>query len=314
MARLEDRRTQAVAWTTSLAVHTLMTASVVWLGGRGPADGASDEPTREVGIVLRQSSEPPEPFATESDEAVEPVSLAESPSEADAAEAAASSPSPFSDLLADLIAQAPPEGAGPPAGGGANAVKNDAAAAGRPKLPIGKTRVRVFGLEGVGSRFVYAFDRSISMTGPPLRAAKAELIQSLDALEPTHRFQTLFFNTRVSAFDLTGGQRRIAFGTEENKRRAARFVRGVTADGGTDRFNAIMHALRHRPDVVFFLTDAEDPMTASELREVYEEASGAVAIQVIEFGKGPWLGRRNFLVELAEQTGGGHVYVDTERL
>lgn len=317
MSLLVDRRTHALAWGASLTLHAVLTASVVWVGGRQAADGASDEPTREVGIVLRRSDEPPTPFAAEPAEEPEPIAPVDPPTvdpAERAAEDAALAPSPFSELLDELVAEQPTEGAGPQAAAGADGPPNDFRGAGRPELPIGQTRVRVFGVEGVGSRFVYAFDRSISMSGAPLRAAKSELIASLEALDATHRFQTLFFNTRVSAFDLTSGQRRIAFGTDENKRRAERFVRGVTADGGTDRYNALRRALRFGPDVVFFLTDAEDPMTPRELRDVLDEASGSVAIQVIEFGKGPWLGRRNFLVELAEQTGGGHTYVDTERL
>ena len=62
--------------------------------------------------------------------------------------------------------------------------------------------------------------------------------------------------------------RRIAFGTDRNKQLAANFVGGITADGGTDRFAALKAALAFRPDVIFFLTDADDPMSASELAEI----------------------------------------------
>ena len=306
---------QTVAWAASLGLHATLCGAAVWFGGRADNDGATDAPSREVGIVLRRPADQPTPFATESDLATPPAPPIESPTVdalADDPTATEGPPSPFSNLLAELLAEPADRGSGAPASGGAQGDETDGA--GRPQLPIGQTRVRVFGVEGVGSRFVYAFDRSISMTGAPLRAAKAELIRSLEALGPTHRFHALFFNTRVAAFDLTGGRRRIAYATDENKRRAVGFVRSITADGGTDRFGALMRAVRHRPDVVFFLTDADDPMTPAELVEAIEESAGAVTIQVIEFGKGPGGGRRNFLVELAERTGGGYVYVDTDRL
>jgi hypothetical protein len=50
-----------------------------------------------------------------------------------------------------------------------------------------------FGLSGKGSRFVYVFDRSLSMQGQPLAAAKRELLASLSHLERVHQFQIFQF-------------------------------------------------------------------------------------------------------------------------
>ncbi len=88
----------------------------------------------------------------------------------------------------------------------------------------------------------------------------------------------------------------------------------MTAQGGTERKLALDTALRQRPDVIFFLTDDDSPMTRGEMAEVLADAVGAVTIHAVEFGKGPDHGRRNFLVELAERTGGSRCYVDTTRL
>ena len=179
----------------------------------------------------------------------------------------------------------------------------------------GETTVAVFGVKGTGQKFVYAFDRSISMEGRPLRAAKHQLLYSLESLDSIHQFQILFFNHKVSLFDLTGGQRRVAFADERNKQNAKRYVDGISADGGTDREAALLDALAFQPDVVFFLTDAEDAMSASEVQKIIQRSlRSGTAISVIEFGSGPGHGQENFLVQIARKTGGQYGYVDTNRL
>jgi len=179
----------------------------------------------------------------------------------------------------------------------------------------GTTSVRLFDVEGKGTRFVYVFDRSSSMEGAPLATAKQQLIQSLDSLAGIHQFHIIFFNQQVRNFDLSGGGRRIAFATDRNKNLAARFVGGITADGGTDRLPALRAAIEMRPDVIFFLTDADDPMSASELQEIANlNRRAGVVISTIEFGGGPAKQTKNFLTELARTTGGQYGYVDTSQL
>ncbi len=188
---------------------------------------------------------------------------------------------------------------------------------GRAGLPAGRgyAHVRVFGVEGRGNKFVYVFDRSASMEGPPLAAAKRQLIESLGSLAGIHQFHIIFFNHRLQSFDITGGSQRIAFGSDRNKQLAANFVGGIIADGGTDRFAALKAALALRPDVIFFLTDADDPMSASELNDIElgSQKNGS-AICVIEFGRQAAPASDNFLQELARQSGGQYGYVNTTRL
>ncbi len=179
----------------------------------------------------------------------------------------------------------------------------------------GQTSVRVFGVEGKGTKFVYVFDRSSSMEGAPLATAKQQLVQSLESLSSVHQFHIIFFNQRVRSSDLSGGGRRIAFATDRNKKLAERFVGGITADGGTDRLPALRAAVQMQPDVIFFLTDADDPMPASELAEIAElNRRAGVVISTIEFGRGPANQAKNFLIELARMTGGQYGYVDTQSL
>lgn len=313
MSATSDRRTSAVAWGASLAVHSLLTASVLWGGSRAGTEAGGDAPQREVGIVLRQSSQPPAPFDSESVTESDAIELIET-EPVEVPTDTPLPPSPFSELLAQLIEEKPP-GQGPAASAGGSAAPAQPApgGGGQPKLPIGQARVPFYGVEGVGSRFVFALDRSISMQRGRLRSAKAELIQSLQALGPSHQFHILFFNLRVAPIDL-GGRGRVAFGTDENKRLAARRVGAVSADGGTDRKLALDYALRFRPDVIFFLTDDMTPMTPGQMAEILGDAIGAVTIHTVEFGQGPDHGRQNFLTELSDRTGGERCYVDTSRL
>ncbi|HEY3394844.1 MAG TPA: hypothetical protein VGK58_19215 [Lacipirellulaceae bacterium] len=175
--------------------------------------------------------------------------------------------------------------------------------------------MKVFGVEGTGNKFVYVFDRSASMEGAPLANAKRQLIESLKSLDELHQFHIIFFNHRLQAFNASAGGRRIAFADDRNKLLAAGFVRRIKADGGTDRFAALKHALALNPDTIFFLSDADDPMSDREMATLAElnENVGA-AICVIEFGNGAVEPGRNFLTELARQSGGQYDYVDVAKL
>jgi hypothetical protein len=70
-----------------------------------------------------------------------------------------------------------------------------------------------------------------------------------------------------------------------------------------------------RPDVIFFLTDAAEPqLTPRELTDIQRRNRSEATIHSIEFGSGPFRGGDNFLVRLARQNHGQHVYVDITKL
>lgn len=177
------------------------------------------------------------------------------------------------------------------------------------------SKVKVFGVEGAGNKFVYLFDRSASMEGSPLAAAKWELIKSLESIDELQQFHVIFFNQRIHSFDITAGSRRIAFGTDRNKKLAARFIKNITADGGTARFPALKYALALQPNVIFFLTDSVDPMSSKEMTDIarINERIGA-QICVIEFGADDKPPKRNFLTELARGSNGQYGYVNVAKL
>ena len=301
------------AWAFSILFHF---GAIVLLGlaVQQPPRGAAEEPGRSAGIVLKRTSAEGDLYEGEQDladdraaeEQFEPVDLLSVlPSESAATN------------VGEDLPQAPAPGPGATAGGGVPDAGQFTSGGGRRGSPSagGKARVSVFGVEGNGNKFVYLFDRSSSMEGPPLAAAKRQLIESLRSLESVHQFHIIFFNTRTQAFDITGGGRRIAFATDRNKQLAANFVGGIVADGGTDRLIALREALTFAPDVVFFLTDADDPMSPSELADIARANRRArAAICVIEFGRRQAPSPGNFLSELARESGGQYGYVNTTRL
>jgi hypothetical protein len=78
---------------------------------------------------------------------------------------------------------------------------------------------------------------------------------------------------------------------------------------------ALRLALGMKPDVLFYLTDADEPtLSRFELEQLRRINSAATAIHTIEFGYGPASGRDNFLKRLARQNAGRHAYVDISRL
>ena len=227
--------------------------------------------------------------------------------------------------------QSPAEPAGVPAGTADAApdkgAKDSPAAKSPPGTRLGRAagqgsqaQTSLFGSHGTGMKFVYLFDRSNSMNdfeGRPLSGAKRELIASLADLDRIHQFQIVFYNDRLAVFNPHYPQSpRMEFGDATTKRRAEEFVRRMEAGGGTRHMEALKLALGMRPDVIFFVTDAGEPrLTAKELEDILRrnERVGA-RINAIEFGVGPNPGGTNFLVQLAEQNHGEHVYVDVTKL
>jgi hypothetical protein len=184
------------------------------------------------------------------------------------------------------------------------------------RLAQGGARVSVFGTQGEGYKFVYVFDRSGSMGGGrgALEAAKAELVASLKDLGTNHQFQIVFYNEQPWQFNPSGQAGKLAFGSPQNKELARKFVGSITAEGATEHEQALRMAIRMQPDVIFFLTDADEPrLSAGQLDDIVRRAAG-ITINAIEFGFGPQQDANNFLVRLAQQTGGQHAYVDISRM
>lgn len=299
------------AWLLSLTLHAalflLLTAGVNLAPPAAPS-----EPGREVGIVLASR-----------DESEQETFLDQA--EAASAQTGAQTAEPLFDIA---LPQDPAESLPRPQDWlGAAAAQPGLAtsAAGMARGPAGpgrasdgNARTSLFGVAGVGQKFVYVFDRSGSMGGSgrsALAAAKEELLASLQPLESTHQFQIIFYNDEPSLFQIPGRAGQLVFGDDASKQAADAFVRKIRADGATDHLRALSLALKLQPDVIYFLTDADQPvMSSAQLARVQRINSGQTTIHAIEFGFGPPLAGENFLMQLAAQNGGTHRYVDVAQL
>lgn len=177
----------------------------------------------------------------------------------------------------------------------------------------GKTSV--FGIEGTGSHFVYVFDRSSSMNGYgglPMIKAKNELIKSLHSLNRVNHFQLIFYNDEPMAYGQLAGTMQLFPADDENKQMAIGYVRRMSPDGGTQHLPALRMALSMGVDVVFFLTDADQPpLTQRDLTDLADRAARrSTVIHTIQFGAGGNQGSGAWIAELARSTGGKYRYID----
>ena len=176
----------------------------------------------------------------------------------------------------------------------------------------GKVTTEVFGIKGTGSTFVYLFDRSASMeglAGRPLRAAKKQLLESVDSLSESHQFQIIFYNDQTRVFQPEPGQSLMTFADELAKKRARSFIASIKGKGGTDHLRALKQALSFSPDVVFLLTDAEGGFSGSDLRDISNWNRSGAVINAIEFGVGQ-RGIDRSLERVAKESLGHYVYKD----
>ena len=313
-------RAETPSWLLSAAVHFAALILLAISLERPPA-GAAGLVSWEMGFAESSAEAPAETLPFEA------TPSAANPSAADSATAAPGGEpvrtladalgGPVSIDPTSALPAAPAVGGSSGEAGAADIRTTIGTAQSRPVALGGKATVGVFGATGEGYKFVYVFDRSGSMGGSgrnALEAAKAELLASLRALGQTHQFQIIFYNDRISKFNPTGDPDRLVFATEQNKQAAARFLATITADGGTQHEAALSAAIKLRPDVIFFLTDADEPkLYPAQLQRIHRMANG-ITINTIEFGYGPRVDDDNFLVRLARENGGQHAYFDVSKL
>jgi hypothetical protein len=174
------------SWLISAFFHLVVLLVVALPLWSTPQRGVVAERTAEVGIVLKHQQGDNRPYY-------------ESPDSrgTDTAEAAVDAATlhtllsdkpplnPISHLPSSLvIGPGALEGGGVGTANGAYAIPS-----GIGPIRGGMGQTSVFGIRAEGQKFAYVFDRSESMMGPPLGAAKAELIASLRSLQDTHQFK-----------------------------------------------------------------------------------------------------------------------------
>lgn len=115
-----------------------------------------------------------------------------------------------------------------------------------------------FDVESAGNRVVYVVDCSKSMkrrfpSKDKTRFArvKRELIESISSLKPEQKFFVIYFNTE--AFPMPGT--RLVPRDSYDVPRYLKWLATFPPDGRTNPEDALIMALRLKPDAVFFLTD-----------------------------------------------------------
>jgi Mg-chelatase subunit ChlD len=175
-------------------------------------------------------------------------------------------------------------------------------------------RPRFFDFAIKGRRVAFVCDRSGSMSDPdgtPMAAAKAGLMESLEALGDSQQFHLFFYSDRVTVFTPPGGPGRPMFADDDTLRSVRRFVDGIAASGGTQHANALAASIAVAPDEIFLLTDG-DPGDDIEPQDVERLSAslGRTRLFVVQFRVGDGSTQSPLLAKLAKGSGGDYRVID----
>ena len=106
---------------------------------------------------------------------------------------------------------------------------------------------------GDGKRVVYVVDRGSSMTDS-IMYVKAELSLAISSLQPSRRFQIVFYSSG-SSIQMPGTG--LVPASIQNKEVARRFIGAIAPVGLADPSDALRKAFLMRPDTVYLLTGGE---------------------------------------------------------
>jgi von Willebrand factor type A domain len=165
-------------------------------------------------------------------------------------------------------------------GGGEGAGGGSGGGAGRGIGP----GTQFFGAHEHAHSFVYVIDCSGSMaTRDSLGVAKREVLASVGQLPPDAQFAVIFYNLEAIVLGDPQGRKGSMPATAANKAWLKSQLAQIEADSGTDHMLALRRALGLKPEVIFFLTDA-DLMSNGDVDEILSQM-GATRLQAVEFGR-----------------------------
>jgi hypothetical protein len=158
---------------------------------------------------------------------------------------------------------------------------------------------------------VYVIDRSMSMGfHGALARARREVLASLHRLGPATRFQVIAYNRLAEPLRINGGYGLLA--SDENTiRQAAEAVTALRAAGGTDHGLALRRAIAFHPDLIYFLTDADD-VSLENVKAVTNLADHRTIIHTVELNGGRKGRMDGPLHKLAADNGGTYRRLDPE--
>jgi hypothetical protein len=312
------RRGRLPAWVASIWFHLvlLVAASVGLRSCTGPGQrGEADGDWKTVGLVTRmQASDNSRDTESPTADALTPLEATDLP------------PSDLAAVDAPPVALPDLPGADLPPilGPGAGIPRFTAATDDSPLTPSGaapptalaRGETGFFGMQAEGKSVVYVIDISGSMSSPPtaIAAAKAELMSSLESLSSDQEFQIIFYNERPHLLQLEGQPpRKLYPATAINRTLARQKIASVQTGFGTVHLPALRAAFELKPDVIFFLTDADD-ITAKLVEDIRRLNAGGARIHCVEFGQGARLRDTTPMERIAQQNGGAYQYRDVMRL
>jgi hypothetical protein len=120
----------------------------------------------------------------------------------------------------------------------------------------GGTGASFFGVEATGSRFAFLVDVSGSMDGRRIENLREQLTRSINAMTVASSFLVVAFS---SEHMIMGGKAEWREASDSGKRWARSLMGTLVASGGTEPLSGleVIHAMRPRPDAIYFMTDGE---------------------------------------------------------
>jgi Ca-activated chloride channel family protein len=157
-------------------------------------------------------------------------------------------------------------------------------------------------LERQPLELVFVLDCSGSMSGTPLKQAKAAVERGLRLLQPGDSFQLINFSTKASKLGKTPLE-----ATPENIQRGLRYLDSVESEGGTMMIEGIRAALAfpHDPERLRFVSFLTDGYIGNEAEILGEIRRSLGSSRIFSFGVGSSVNR--YLLDRMAKMGRGAV-------
>jgi Ca-activated chloride channel family protein len=159
---------------------------------------------------------------------------------------------------------------------------------------------------------VFVVDVSGSMEGEKIQQAREALEFCVRRLNERDRFNIITFATAVDAF-----QKEMVTASDQNVRRALRFISEIRARGGTAINKALLAALdiehSNRPQMIIFVTDGEPTVGETDIGAILENVQNKneERMRVFPFGVGYDV-NTHLLDRLSSENRGTVAYVKPE--
>ncbi len=157
---------------------------------------------------------------------------------------------------------------------------------------------------------VFVIDNSGSMAGPSMEQAKESLALAISRLKPEDRFNVIRFDDTMTVHFPA-----LVEATPDKREDAIAFVRGLTADGGTEMLPALEAALRTQGPVapgalrqVVFLTDGAIGNEGQLFQEI-QNNRGDARVFTVGIGSAP---NSHFMTKAAEYGRGTFTLIGSE--